>query len=97
LSLPGSAPYVPKQALRSCFDVFSIARRIAPNPVERSNEITSGAWKSQTAEAILPILAPKFKEKVNASKVILYQGNVPRFWGMKVGLFLGLSTIRFRA
>jgi hypothetical protein len=56
-----------------------IARRIAPNPVERSNEITSGAWKPQTAACILPILPPKFKEKVNGPKVILYQSNGPHF------------------
>jgi hypothetical protein len=40
-----------------------------------SNEIASGAWKLQTAARILPILASKFKEKVNRPKGILYQSN----------------------
>jgi len=44
-----------------------------PQPITERNEITSGAWKSQTAVRILPILALNIKEKVNELKVILYQ------------------------
>jgi phosphatidylglycerophosphatase A len=87
LSHPGSALHVSKQAFRSCFDALSfIPGGLPPTRQKRSNEITSGAWKSQTAARILPILTRKFKEKVKGLKSILFQGHDPDF-----GVFLETS------